>query len=110
MLITKHFSEAKEIYEESKKIRSGAELIDAIIASRIDKYQQKYQTLQILKIKNMLELFDFQEQTALKIVEKYENYLRQKIIIKKGEEKTLVPFIQVLDALTGSGKTVMNKC
>jgi len=55
----------------------------------------------------MLELFDFQEQAALKIVEKYENYLQQKIIIKKGEEETPVPFIQILDALTGSGKTVI---
>ena len=54
----------------------------------------------------MLELFDFQEKAALKIVEKYENYLRQPIIIKKGEEETPVPFIQILDALTGSGKTV----
>src|SRR5438477_444507 len=42
----------------------------------------------------MLELFDFQERAALKIVEKYENYLRQPIIIKKGEEETPVPFIQ----------------
>ena len=55
----------------------------------------------------MLELFDFQEKAALKIVEKYENYLRQPIIIKKGEEETPVPFIQILDALTGSGKTVI---
>ena len=55
----------------------------------------------------MLELFDFQERAALKIVEKYENYLRQPIIIKKGEEETPVPFIQILDALTGSGKTVI---
>jgi len=29
-----------------------AELIDTIIASRIDKYQQKYQNLQILKNEN----------------------------------------------------------
>ncbi|MCE8162750.1 MAG: DEAD/DEAH box helicase family protein [Candidatus Moeniiplasma glomeromycotorum] len=55
----------------------------------------------------MLELFDFQEQAALKIVEKYENYLRQQIIIRKGEEEIPVPFIQILDALTGSGKTVI---
>ena len=55
----------------------------------------------------MLKLFGFQEQAALKIVEKYENYLQQKIIIKKGEEETPVPFIQILDALTGSGKTVI---
>ena len=55
----------------------------------------------------MLELFDFQEQAALKIVEKYENYLRQQIIIKKGDEETPIPFIQILDALTGSGKTVI---
>jgi len=55
----------------------------------------------------MLELFDFQEKAALKIVEKYEKYLRQPIIIKKGEEETPVPFIQILDALTGSGKTVI---
>ena len=55
----------------------------------------------------MLELFDFQEKAALKIVEKYENYLRQPIIIKKGEEETPVPFIQILDTLTGSGKTVI---
>src|SRR4051794_21759410 len=46
-------------------------------------------------------------QTALKIVEKYENYFRQPIIIKKGSEETPVPFIQILDALTGSGKTVI---
>lgn len=33
----------------------------------------------------MLELFDFQEKTSLKkIVEKYEEYFRQPIIIKKG--------------------------
>src|SRR6185312_7406766 len=55
----------------------------------------------------MLELFDFQEKAALKIVEKYENYFRQQIIIKKGKEETPVPFIQILDALTGSGKTVI---
>jgi len=55
----------------------------------------------------MLELFDFQEKAALKIVEKYENYFRQPIVIKKGEEETPVPFIQILDALTGSGKTVI---
>ena len=55
----------------------------------------------------MLELFDFQEKAALKIVEKYENYFRQPIIIKKGEEETPVPFIQILDASTGSGKTVI---
>ena len=55
----------------------------------------------------MLELFDFQEKAALKIVEKYENYLRQPIVIKKGEEETPIPFIQILDALTGSGKTVI---
>ncbi|MCE8163935.1 MAG: DEAD/DEAH box helicase family protein [Candidatus Moeniiplasma glomeromycotorum] len=55
----------------------------------------------------MLELFDFQEKAALKIVEKYENYFRQQIIIKKGDEETPVPFIQILDALTGSGKTVI---
>ncbi|MCE8163926.1 MAG: DEAD/DEAH box helicase family protein [Candidatus Moeniiplasma glomeromycotorum] len=55
----------------------------------------------------MLELFGFQEQAALKIVEKYENYLRQQIIIEKGNERTPVPFIQILDALTGSGKTVI---
>ncbi|KLL01999.1 MAG: hypothetical protein MRERC_5c001 [Mycoplasmataceae bacterium RC_NB112A] len=35
------------------------------------------------KLKIMLELFDFQEQDALKIAEKCENYLRQQIIIKK---------------------------
>ncbi|CAG8647564.1 3813_t:CDS:2 [Ambispora leptoticha] len=157
-----------------------AELIDTIIASRIDKYQQKYQGLQLLKNENCryliaknsqqegffliwdgpnknvnftkevyqevvqeaqkhnlktpyhvyarlylcqvdtvnfyqipnsvlldFELFEFQEKAALKIVEKYENYLRQPIIIKKGEEETPVPFIQILDALTGSGKTVI---
>ena len=33
--------------------------------------------------------------------------LRQQIIIKKGNEETPVPFIQILDALTGSGKTVI---
>ena len=55
----------------------------------------------------MLELFDFQEKAALKIVEKYENYFYYPIIIKKGEEETPVPFIQILDALTGSGKTVI---
>ena len=55
----------------------------------------------------MLELFEFQEQAALKIVEKYENYLRQQVIIKKGNEETPVPFIQILDVLTGSGKTAI---
>jgi hypothetical protein len=45
----------------------------------------------------MLELFDFQEKAALKIVEKYENYLRQQIIIKKGNEETPAPFIQIND-------------
>ena len=55
----------------------------------------------------MLELFEFQEQADLKIVEKYEKYFRQQIIIKKGNEETPVPFIQILDALTGSGKTVI---
>ena len=55
----------------------------------------------------MLELFDFQEKAALKIVEKYESYLRHQVIIKKGNEETPVPFIQILDALTGSGKTVI---
>ena len=55
----------------------------------------------------MLELFEFQEQAALKIVEKYEEYLRQPITIYRGKDKTPVPFIQILDALTGSGKTVI---
>ncbi|CAI2162040.1 2943_t:CDS:2 [Funneliformis geosporum] len=55
----------------------------------------------------MLELFEFQEKAALKIVEKYEQYLRCQIVIKKGNEETPVPFIQILDALTGSGKTVI---
>jgi hypothetical protein len=55
----------------------------------------------------MLELFEFQEKAALKIVEKYEEYLRQSITIYRGNEKTPVPFIQILDALTGSGKTVI---
>jgi len=55
----------------------------------------------------MLELFDFQEKATLKIVEKYENYFRRQIIIKKGKEETPVPFIQILNALTGSGKTVI---
>src|SRR5213075_1505996 len=31
----------------------------------------------------------------------------QPVVIHKGNEKTSVPFIQILDALTGSGKTVI---
>lgn len=59
----------------------------------------------------MLKLFDFQEKAVLEIVEKYENYLNHSISItikrKEGEEEIPVPFIQILDALTGSGKTVI---
>ena len=55
----------------------------------------------------MLKLFDFQEKAVLEIVEKYENYLNRSITICKGNEKIPVPFIQILDALTGSGKTVI---
>ena len=55
----------------------------------------------------MLKLFDFQEKAVLEIVEKYENYLNQSIIIKRGNEEIPVPFLQILDALTGSGKTVI---
>jgi type III restriction enzyme len=59
----------------------------------------------------MLKLFEFQEKAVLEIVEKYENYLNQSISItvkrKSGDEETPVPFIQILDALTGSGKTVI---
>ncbi|MEG7978759.1 MAG: hypothetical protein NY202_02420 [Mollicutes bacterium UO1] len=55
----------------------------------------------------MLELFAFQEKAALKIVEKYEEYLRGQVVIQRGNEATPVPFIQILDALTGSGKTVI---
>ncbi|CAG8805817.1 17252_t:CDS:2, partial [Racocetra persica] len=47
------------------------------------------------------------EEIMEKIVEKYEKYLNQSIIIKRGDEEIPVPFIQILDALTGSGKTVI---
>ncbi|CAI2185916.1 16847_t:CDS:2, partial [Funneliformis geosporum] len=50
----------------------------------------------------MLELFEFQEKATLKMVEKYEQYLRCQVVIKKGNEETPVPFIQILDALTAS--------
>jgi type III restriction enzyme len=59
----------------------------------------------------MLKLFDFQEKAVLEIVEKYENYFNRSISItikkKGGDEEIPVPFIQILDALTGSGKTVI---
>ena len=61
----------------------------------------------------MLKLFDFQEKAVLEIVEKYENYLDNLayLIIKNKEgevkDEIPVPFIQILDALTGSGKTVI---
>ncbi|CAG8760519.1 4035_t:CDS:2, partial [Cetraspora pellucida] len=47
------------------------------------------------------------EEIMEKMVEKYEKYLNQSIIIKRGDEEIPVPFIQILDALTGSGKTVI---
>ncbi|CAG8622029.1 4623_t:CDS:2 [Ambispora leptoticha] len=74
-------------------------LVDQIQTIDRDKFKDKITEAQ----EKLLE--EFQEKAALKIVEKYENYLRQPIIIKKGEEETPVPFIQILDALTGSGKT-----
>ncbi|CAG8794131.1 17311_t:CDS:2, partial [Cetraspora pellucida] len=66
------------------------------------------------ELKNvMLKLFDFQEKAVLEIVEKYEKHLGNPayLIIKNKEgevkDEIPVPFIQILDALTGSGKTVI---
>jgi len=42
----------KQINTSAILAMERAELIDTIIASRIDKYQQKYQNLQILKSEN----------------------------------------------------------
>ncbi|CAG8461017.1 16959_t:CDS:2 [Gigaspora margarita] len=51
------------------------------------------------------------KKAVLEIVEKYNGYLNNSISItikrKGGEEEIPVPFIQILDALTGSGKTVI---
>ena len=59
-------------------------------------YNYGYEIFLIAMVKKlkkfvMLELFDFQERAALKIVEKYENYLRQPInqLLLKKEKKKL---------------------
>ncbi|CAI2193881.1 8456_t:CDS:2 [Funneliformis geosporum] len=68
-------------------------LVDQIRTIDRDKFKDK-----ITEIDNAL---------MEEIVEKYERYLRCQVVIKKGNEETPVPFIQILDALTGSGKTVI---
>ncbi|CAG8753698.1 16958_t:CDS:2, partial [Cetraspora pellucida] len=76
----------------------------------VDKQRLGIVSPEIMKkeLKNvMLKLFDFQEKAVLEMVEKYEKYLNQSIIIKRGDEEIPVLFIQILDALTGSGKTVI---
>lgn len=54
-----------------------------------------------------IELFDFQQQAASQIADRYIDYIADPITFGRGASRRDVPFYQALSSITGSGKTAI---
>jgi type III restriction enzyme len=55
----------------------------------------------------MIELLDFQEQASNQIVDRVVDYHSAPVIVGRGERQRHIPFIQLLNSITASGKTLI---
>lgn len=56
---------------------------------------------------NMIKLYEFQKLASTKIQNRFSNYIADPVLQGTLKDERIIPFIQKLDSITGSGKTVI---